>query len=92
MKKSIYYISCDEFNYSDMYNRSFRQLIVWKNAEELTLEIYRFTKLFLSEEKYGLSSQLRRAASSIMANIAEGNERLSYKDRLRFLWISDKLV
>lgn len=70
------------------YKRSFRQLVVWEKAKILTLEIYKITKKFPKEEKFGLTSQLRRAASSVMANIVEGNERRSKKDCCRFLNIA----
>jgi len=50
----------------------FEQLEVWKKAHELVLKIYKITKDFPSEEKFGLVSQMRRAAVSIPANIAEG--------------------
>lgn len=66
------------------YARSFRSLIVWREAKKYTLKIYQLTKSFPQQELYGLSSQLRRASSSVMANIAEGNERYSQNDRLHF--------
>jgi len=66
----------------------FTQLKVWAKAHELVLEIYQITKKFPSEEKYGLTSQLRRAAVSIASNIVEGFNRLSVKDSLRFYSIS----
>jgi len=72
----------------DNYKRSFRQLLVWKKAKLLTLDVYKATNKFPKEEKYGLSSQLQRASSSIMANIVEGNERQSRKDCCRFLEIA----
>jgi hypothetical protein len=50
----------------------FKDLKVWTKAHELTLAVYRRTRLFPKEEMYGLTSQLRRAAASIGANIAEG--------------------
>ena len=52
--------------------RDFRQLKVWDKAHKLALEIYRITAAFPVEERYGVTSQIRRAASSIPANIAEG--------------------
>jgi four helix bundle protein len=70
------------------YNHSFRHLIVWKESRELTLLIYRITKQFPDNERYGMTSQLRRASSSVVANIAEGNERSSKKDALRFFEIA----
>jgi len=51
----------------------FRRLIVWQEAKKLTIKIYVLTKKFPSEEQFHLVSQLRRASSSIMANIAEGS-------------------
>gem|GEM_PF-4226543 len=53
--------------------RPFRDLAVWQEAHPLALEIYRETKKFPREEVYGLTSQLRRAATSIPANIVEGS-------------------
>ena len=70
------------------YKHSFRQLVVWKESKNITIFIYKITKQLPPEEKYGLTSQLRRASSSIMANIAEGNERKTRKDCLRFLEIA----
>lgn len=52
--------------------KSFRDLIVWQKAHQLVLEVYRFSSSFPKSETYGLSSQLRRAAVSVPANIAEG--------------------
>jgi len=52
--------------------RSFQDLIVWQKAHQFVLEVYRFTENFPPKEQYGLTSQLRRAAISIPANIAEG--------------------
>lgn len=72
----------------DSYQKSFRQLIVWQKAKELTKEVYKVTKKFPPEEKYGLMSQLKRASSSVLANIAEGNQRKTKKERCRFLEIA----
>jgi len=52
--------------------RSFHDLVVWQRAHEFVLAVYRYTDSFLEREKYGLAHQLRRAAVSIAANIAEG--------------------
>lgn len=68
-----------------MYLKTFRQLVVWREAKNLCLKIYQVTKNFPRDEIYALVSQLRRAAYSIIANIAEGNERKTVKDRLNFL-------
>jgi four helix bundle protein len=63
----------------------FKQLKVWRKAHEMTLETYRVTAAFPREEMYGLTSQLRRAAASIGANIAEGCGRRSDGEMCRFL-------
>jgi four helix bundle protein len=68
--------------------RNFRQLDVWKKAHLLTLEIYRLTAQFPASEKYGLVSQLQRAASSIGANFAEGCGRDTDADFRRFVQIA----
>lgn len=65
--------------------RSYRDLIVWKKAMSLVLEIYRSTQGFPKIETYGLTSQLRRAAVSIPSNIAEGQARLSTGEFKQFL-------
>ena len=67
--------------------RDFRQLKVWAKAHRLTLEIYKSTAYFPREELYGLTSQLRRASSSIPANIAEGFGRGGNTELARFLQI-----
>ncbi len=67
----------------------FKQLKVWEKARELILEIYRITKGFPEEEKFGLVNQMRRAAISVAANIAEGSKRKGIKDRKHFHNISD---
>src|SRR5215470_3860171 len=53
--------------------RSFRDLVVWQKAHAFVLAVYRYTESFPEREKYGLAHQLRRAAVSIPANIAEGS-------------------
>ena len=65
--------------------QAFRQLRVWQKAHELTLEVYRVTARFPREETYALTSQIKRAAASIGANIAEGCGRGSDADFSRFL-------
>ncbi len=67
---------------------SYRDLEVWETSHELVLEIYKRTKDFPSEERFGLISQIRRAAISIPANIAEGKGRRTTTDYIRFLYIS----
>lgn len=68
--------------------QNFRDLKVWQKAHALTLDIYKATRNFPREELYGLTSQLRRAASSIPANIAEGCGRNTGSELRRFLEIS----
>jgi len=67
---------------------SFEKLDVWDKATDFVCELYRVTRKFPSEEKYGLTSQLRRAAVSISSNIAEGSSRKSKKDQKRFYVIA----
>ncbi len=66
----------------------FKQLKVWRKAHEMTLDTYRVSAAFPREEMYGLTSQLRRAAASIGANIAEGCGRRSDGEMCRFLQIA----
>ena len=68
--------------------RDFRSLDVWKKSHELVLAVYKASAGFPSSELYGLTSQTRRAASSIPANIAEGCGRGSDRDFARFLQIA----
>lgn len=68
--------------------RTFRDLIVWRKAHELVLTTYRFTRAFPKEERYGLTSQFRRAAVSVPANVAEGFKKRSRGDKVRFMNIS----
>jgi four helix bundle protein len=65
--------------------RSFKDLIVWQKAHEFVLEVYKTTAPFPRHETYGLSSQIRRAAVSIAANIAEGFRKRGKADKARFL-------
>jgi four helix bundle protein len=66
-----------------------KELKIWHKAIELSTEIYRLTANFPTEEKYGLTSQIRRAAVSIPSNIAEGAGRNSDKEFTYFLGISN---
>lgn len=68
--------------------KDFRTLHVWRKAHELTLAVYKATAEFPSEEKFGLTSQMRRSSASIPTNIAEGCGRGSDKDFHRFLLIA----
>lgn len=65
-------------------SKSYSDLLVWRKAHSLVLEVYIMTKQFPKEEIFGLTSQLRRAVISIPANIAEGFARKGIKDKLRF--------
>ncbi|HUQ80089.1 MAG TPA: four helix bundle protein [Gemmatimonadaceae bacterium] len=65
-----------------------RQLVVWQKAVELSLHAYRLTHDFPREERYGLSSQLRRAAVSVACNIAEGNGRRYRREYINYLSIA----
>lgn len=71
---------------------SFKDLLVWQKAHQFVLEIYRITKDFPKDEIYGLTSQFRRAAVSIPANISEGYTRKGEKDKLRFYNIAQGLL
>lgn len=68
--------------------RKYQDLRVWNNAMQLVEYVYRLTSNYPDSEKYGLVSQMRRAAVSIPSNIAEGNGRGSDKDYRRFLTIA----
>src|SRR3990167_2882708 len=67
----------------------YRNLIVWIEAKNLTVLIYQLTENFPRSEEFGLKSQLRRAAVSVMSQIAEGWIRRSTKDKLRYLEIAE---
>jgi four helix bundle protein len=68
-------------------SQSFQDLIVWQKAHEFVLKVYAATRTFPREEVYGVTSQFRRAAVSIPANIAEGFRKQSKQDKARFLTI-----
>jgi len=68
--------------------KSHKDLDVWNKAMELTENIYSLSAGFPKEEKYGLISQIRRAAVSIPSNIAEGTARNSKKEFIQFLYIA----
>ena len=68
--------------------RDFRKLKVWEKAHHFTLQVYRITKNFPSDERFGLTVQLRRAAASVPTNIAEGCGRDSERELARFMSIS----
>jgi len=68
---------------------SFREIVAWQKAHNLTLEIYRITQQFPKTEEYNLISQIRRCAVSVPSNIAEGFARKSLKDSKRFYLIAE---
>jgi four helix bundle protein len=68
--------------------QDFRQLRVWQKGHQMTLDVYRATKGFPSDERYGLTSQMRRASASIPANIAEGCGRGGSAELGRFAEIA----
>lgn len=67
----------------------FEDLIVWQKAHAFVIDVYKITKTYPKEEVFGLTSQFRRAATSIAANIAEGYGKKSINDKLRFYNISE---
>jgi four helix bundle protein len=68
--------------------RDYTKIEAWKLADDLTVAIYERSRSFPREEIYGLTSQLRRAAYSVPANIVEGSSRESKRDYLHFLYIA----
>ena len=68
--------------------RTFRDLFVWQKAHQFALRVYKETQKFPSDERYGLTRQLRRSAVSIPANIAEGFVKRGIADKLRYLNIA----
>src|SRR6266567_9231246 len=68
--------------------QNYEDLQVWRKAHDLTLQIYRDTQCFPSEERFGLTSQIRRSCSSIGANLAEGCGRRSDPEMARFVQIA----
>jgi len=68
--------------------KKYKKLKVWQESHKLTLEVYRITAIFPKEELYGLISQMRRAAISVVANIVEGQSRHGEKEFLKFLYIA----
>jgi four helix bundle protein len=72
--------------------KTFEDLIVWQKAHAFVIAVYRITQSFPKSETYGLSSQFRRAAVSIAANIAEGFRKRSNADKARYLNIAQGSV
>lgn len=69
--------------------RSFRDLLVWRKAHEFVLAVYAFTAGFPRQETYGLALQMRRAAVSVPANIAEGFRRRGKPEKARYMNIAE---
>jgi len=72
-----------------MTTKSFKGLVVWEKSVDLSLLIYKVTKKFDDDERFGLVSQMRRCSVSIPSNIAEGSRRGTKKDFIQFLRIAD---
>ena len=68
--------------------KSFQDLLVWQNAHQFVLNVYKITKNLPKDEQYGLISQLRRSAISVPANIAEGFKKRGKTDKARFMNIA----
>ena len=68
--------------------RNYKDLHVWEKAHQLTLAIYKTTQAFPKDERFGLTSQVRRASTSIAANLAEGCGRRSDGEMVRFVQIA----
>jgi four helix bundle protein len=71
-----------------MASNHWKDLIVWQKAHQMVIDIYSISNSFPETEKYNLTSQVRRAATSIPTNIVEGHDRSSTNEFLRFLYIS----
>jgi four helix bundle protein len=67
---------------------AFEKLEVWKAAKEFAISIYKVTRSFPAEERFGLVSQMNRAAVSVASNIAEGSARKGHKDKANFYQIA----
>jgi four helix bundle protein len=69
-------------------SKSFKDLIVWQKAHQFVLRVYKYTRQFPKEETYGLTSQFRKAATSIAANIAEGFVKKTKPEKMRLMNIA----
>lgn len=69
--------------------KTYKDIIAWQKAHQLVLKVYKITQKFPKEEKYGLTSDMRRAVRSVPTNIVEGFGRNGYKDALHFYNISE---
>ena len=73
---------------SNEFKFAFEKLNIWQEVRKLSFEVYRDTKSFPKEEKFGLTNQMRRPSVSICSNIAEGSSRTSSKDQAHFYQLS----
>ena len=87
MARSVFFQAVRRNNQRTML-KNYKELKVWQKSYELCLEIYRITAKFPKEERYGLTSQIRRAAVSVPSNIAEGYGRKTTPEYIRFLYIA----
>lgn len=69
--------------------KDFTDLLVWKMGHKLVIQIYKTTETFPEKEKFGLVSQMRRAAVSVTSNITEGFGRKSAKEKIQFYYIAN---
>lgn len=73
---------------TENHARPYQKLIVWKEAHNLCIHIYKLTKTLPTDEKFGLISQMRRASASVPTNIAEGSTKHSPRERAHFYEIA----
>lgn len=95
IRKSANLLKCNSYhnfksttNDEKMYKYYFEKLDVWNNARVLVRDIYIATSTFPKSEQFGITNQIRRASTSITANIAEGMSRKTEKGKMRFINIS----
>ncbi|MFD2565831.1 four helix bundle protein [Pseudotenacibaculum haliotis] len=69
--------------------KGFKNLVLWRKAHELVLEVYKMTSNLPNSEKFGLINQIQRSSVSVPANIVEGYGRRSIKEKLHFLYIAN---
>ncbi len=86
--RTLYNLELFIQSYNRMILYGFQNVIAWQKSHAFVIEAYRVTKKFPEDERFGLTSQFRRAAVSIEANIAEGYKRISKADKLRMLNIA----
>ncbi len=78
----------DNKNFNKEYNAGYKNLNTYKKADELVIAVYKVTKNFPKEELFGLISQIRRCAVSVVANVVEGYGRRTSKDKTQFYFIA----